>query len=223
MAFQAAEDTEQSSKTWAKGDKAHLSHQVEQVMSSNGWFGCRMATLKKTSGCCSVMPKGSILKMHTSKRQGNLHQPHLFFLQPGWTMVNRWTAFFTSPANVRRSCMLQCWSPQGVTRWEVCLEMRPKRSTSGTDFYQLILAENERHWWLSQLLPWLADESHFAWWLAPKEFDEAFAAVSFSNSVTMVESSSGPSTAALTAVLSSPHLKHLCSQNPWEVFHWIQV
>lgn len=64
-----------------------------------------------------------------------------------------------------------------------CLEMRPKRSQEKhltNRFHQLTLAENKNHWShchlvLSQLLPWLADESHFGW-LVP-EFADAFAAV----------------------------------------------
>ena len=144
MAFQAAEDTEQSSKTWVKGDKAHLSRQVEQVMSSNAWFGCRMAALKKTSGFCSVMPKRSILKMHTSKRQRNLHQPHLFFLQP---RVNH-----GEPVN--RIFYVTCQRAQKLHASMLVTTGHTVRSLPGDEtqekhlrnrFYQLILAENESH------------------------------------------------------------------------------
>lgn len=108
--------------------------------SSNARFGCWMATLKKNSGMAFGDAQRSILEMQTSK-QGNLHQPHLFFwYSQGWTGEPQ---FFTSPVNVRKSCILPMVVATG------CLEMRPKRSQEKhltNRFHQLTLAENKNHW-----------------------------------------------------------------------------
>ena len=188
--------------------KAHLSRQLEQVMSSNARFECWMATSKKTSGCCSVMPKGQCWK-RTQASKEICTNPISVLHSQGWTGEAQ---CFTSPVNVRRSCItcFQCWSLQ-VTRWG-CLEMRPKRSQEKhltNRFHQLTL-ENIKV--IDVIATW-ACHNCFHGLLTSHTLDDwcqssmkPLRLLTWSNSVTKVESCSGPSTAALTAVLSEAHV-----------------
>lgn len=189
--------------------EAHLSRQVERVMVIkctlwvlNGYVERRILEWR------SVMPKHQCWKC-TEANKEICTNPIFFFGTAKGEPVNR--SFLRHLSTCAKVAYFQCWSLQAAWRWD---PREAKRSTSRTDFTSEPLQKIKLIDLIDLIATWSCHNC-FHGLLTSHTLDDwcqssmtPLRLFTWSNSVTMVGSSSGPSTAALTAVLSSPHLKH---------------